>query len=176
MRSAARCWRSPMLAAALLTLPLAFTNDHQGQPAPSRDVMPTCFAPGPVLWREAGGQSLVCAPTPTATATRPGGACWRIYLHPVTFVEGTGGSIEARFALADGASAGTLPVEAIPDHQTFVVEARLGSDEATSTRAVSCHLASTLHFYCPATRTLDRLCLTWDGPNHGDGRGRGPKG
>jgi hypothetical protein len=167
-----------MLAAALLSLslPLAFTSDHQGQPAPSRDVMPTCFAPGPVLWRQAGGQSLVCAPTTTTTAMRPGDACWRVYLHPVTFVVGTGGSVEARFALADGATAGTLPAEATSDHEAFVADARLGSVEVTSTGAVTCQLTSTLHFYCPVTRTLDRLCLTSHGPDRVDDSGRGPKG
>jgi hypothetical protein len=160
-----------MLAAALLSLPLAFTSDHQGQSALSRDVIPTCFASGPVLWREAGGQSLVCAPSAMATAARPGATCWRIYLHPVMFTTGTGGSVEARFALADGVTAGTLPVESIPDQEAFVADARLGSDEVTSTRTVSCQLASTLHFYCPVTRTLDSLCLTWHGSS-----GRGPKG
>jgi hypothetical protein len=165
-----------MLAAALLSLPLAFTSDQPGQTAPSRDVMPTCFVAGPVLWREAGGQSLACAPTASATATRSGGACWRIYLHPVTFVAGAGGSVEARFALADGATAGTLPVEATPDHEVFVADARLGSVEVTSTGAVACQLASTLHFYCPVTRTLDCLCLTWHGRDRADGSGRGPKG
>jgi hypothetical protein len=165
-----------MLAVALLSLPLAFTSDQPGQPTPRRDAMPTCFAPGPALWREADGQSLVCAPTESATATRPGDACWRVYVHPVTFVAGTSGSVEARFALADGAAAGTLPVEATPDHEAFVADARLGSVEVTSTGAVACQLASTLHFYCPVTRTLDCLCLTWHGPDRAGGGGRGPTG
>jgi hypothetical protein len=161
--------RRAVLAVALLSLPLALRGDQQAGTVPVRDVMPSCFAAGPVLWREARGQSLVCTPTGSAAEVRPGSACWRVYLHPVTFVVGTGGSVEARFALADGATAGTLPVEAVPHEEAFVVDTRLGSDEATSPSGVACRLASTLHFYCPTSGMLDHLCLSWRGSVPGDG-------
>jgi hypothetical protein len=154
--------------AALLVLPLLLT-DLQGQPVPAPATMPSCFVSGPELWHEAGGRSLLCAPTASAAAVHLGDACWRVYVHPVTFTPSPDGSVMARFDLADGATSGALPAPASPGRDAYVADARLGSDEPATTGGLQCRLASTFHFYCPADRTLDRVCLTWQDADRAGG-------
>ena len=150
-------------ALVLLCMPVALVRDDPAVPAPVGGIVPSCFVSGDALWTAARTDSFVCVPAAVAAVPRLGEACWRLYVHQVAFIVGAGGSVEATFTLADGATRGILPVDAKPDREAYVVDAHLGTDEPSPRGALACRLASSFHFYCPATRTLDHICLTWRG-------------
>src|SRR5262249_41414569 len=116
-------------ALALLCAPVAFARDDPAGSAQVRGAVPTCFVSGEALWTVAPNGFFDCVPATAATVPHLGGACWRLYVHQVAFLVGAGGSVEATFALAGGATTGTLPVDAMPGGEAYVVDARLGSDE-----------------------------------------------
>jgi hypothetical protein len=168
---------------AVLSLPAALARDHGDQPARSGAVVPSCFMSGEALWNTAGHHTLVCTPKASATVPKLGSTCWQMSLQPVTFAIQRDGRIQARFALAAGGIEGALPVEvgSIPSNmpEAYVVDMRLGSyepsDASDPTSPVVCRLASTWHFYCPVSQTLDRICLTWrrSSARAGEGCGNG---
>lgn len=105
-------------------------------------------------------------------APRLGEQCQLVQRHPVSFAIGAGGEWEATFAFAGGAARGHLPLPGVDagtvaQYAASVADVRLGSYER-GPRGPTCRVAPTYHFYCPATGTVDRLCLTWRRRHAGD--------
>lgn len=98
-----------------------------------------------------------------------GEPCEDLRFYPVTFVE-TPGGWNASFAFADGATRGGLPLPAddwrmIESNDAYVADVQLGSFEPRTAgdhkTALLCRIDPTYHFYCPTSRALDQLCVTW---------------
>jgi hypothetical protein len=114
--------------------------------------------------------TFVCTPTQARMSPRLGETCWQLNLHPATLVIDADSAVWARFTIADGATAGTSPVDRadvgmLATHRAYVTDVRIGSYEPSRPgdpgSSLVCRLAPTLHFYCPGTEMLDRICLTW---------------
>jgi hypothetical protein len=104
-------------------------------------------------------------PAPAA-GPRVGDPCRAVQTHPATFVAEPGGATSVVFDFAGGAARGRLPLgppaNAAP---AFVTEVRLGSYESPGPgRPPACRVEGTYHFLCPATGSLDQICLTYGKP------------
>jgi hypothetical protein len=96
-----------------------------------------------------------------------GEPCRNLYAHAAHVVIDANGDGVAIFTFAAGATTGRLPISAeeaklAATRQPYMTDIQLGSYEpGASTGVLVCRLNPTFHFYCPATDTLDSLCLTW---------------
>lgn len=99
-----------------------------------------------------------------------GQPCQFVERNPVSFAKDGGGTWTASFAFAGGATYGHLRVPAgdahlIADDDAYVADVRLGSYEARGAGSqpggLVCRVEPTYHFFCPANRRVDQLCLTW---------------
>lgn len=103
-----------------------------------------------------------------------GRPCRSEHRSTVRLAPAAAGGMEARFSLAGGALDGAIPlsepeareVAAHPD--AHVTDVQLGSYEpdrpGDPASPLVCRLDPTYHFSCPATDTLDKLCIEWSSP------------
>lgn len=99
-----------------------------------------------------------------------GTPCRSTHRAPVRLVADASGGTEAVFSLAGGSLRGTVPVpepaarELSAHGDLHVTDVQLGSYELDAPGGpIACRLDPTYHFYCPATDTLDQLCIEWNG-------------
>jgi hypothetical protein len=124
---------------------------------------------GAVICRRSAGNGDAPSVRVSLRASNPhvGEPCEDVHYQRVDFILSSDGDVTAKFPVFGGLSVGTLslsPEQAkmIETWDGYVADAQLGSYEPAAQRGGPvCHLNRTYHFYCPATHTLDQLCITW---------------